>query len=93
MGWSVFWWLGGVFFVVCFCLGVGGLLVGFFGLGFFFGGFSFSFARVSLSNHIFMADCKLTIACHMIAAELKEATRLKGPHIVAFQDYIHKVLG
>lgn len=40
-----------------------------------------------------MSHCKLTTASHVIGAELKEAKRLKGPHVIAFQDYIHKVLG
>lgn len=40
-----------------------------------------------------MAYFKLTTVSHVIPAEFKEATRLKGLWIIAFQDYIHKVLG
>lgn len=39
-----------------------------------------------------MAHCKLSSASRVIETELKEATRLKGPHTVAFQNYVHKVL-
>lgn len=35
-----------------------------------------------------MAHCKLTVASHVVGAELKEETRPKGPHVIAFQDYI-----